>query len=52
MGINLCKSPKIGNKKTSYLQKYSNKKIKINDICAIVKKNFEKFVLVNYVSGR
>tara|TARA_Y100001970_G_C13995818_1_gene730672 strand:- start:217 stop:753 length:537 start_codon:yes stop_codon:yes gene_type:complete len=52
VGINLCKSPKIENKKTSYLQKYSNKKIKINDICAIIKKNFEKFVLVNYVSGR
>ena len=28
VGINLCKSPKIENKKTSYLQKYSDHKIK------------------------
>ncbi len=46
VGINLCKSPKIENKKTSYLQKYSNKKIRKNDIYRLIKKNFEKFILI------
>ena len=45
VGINLCKSPKIENKKTSYLQKYSDHKIKKNDIYKIIRKNFEEILL-------
>ncbi len=46
VGINLCKSPNLIDKKTSYLQKYSNSKIKKNDICKVIKNNFEKFIVV------
>ncbi len=45
VGINLCKSPKINKKKTSYLQKYNNKKIYKKDIYIMIKKNFEKLIV-------
>ncbi len=45
IGINLNKSPKIAYKKTSYLQKFNNNKIKKSDVYKKIKINFEKFIL-------
>ncbi len=45
IGINLSKSPSILKKKISYLQRYSDNKIKKNDIYKTIKRNFEKFIL-------
>ena len=44
IGLNLNKSPKIGNKLVSFLQKYNNNKIKKADIYKNIKNNFEKFI--------
>ena len=44
IGLNLNKSPKIGNKLVSFLQKYNNNKIKKMDIYKKIKKNFEKII--------
>ena len=45
IGINLNKSPKIAYKKTSYLQKFNNNKIKKSDVYKKIKINFEKLIL-------
>ena len=44
IGINLIKSPKIVNKRVSFLQKYNNNKIKKTDIYTKIKNNFEEFI--------
>ena len=44
IGLNLNKSPKIGDKLVSFLQKYNNNKIKKMDIYKKIKKNFEKII--------
>ena len=43
IGINLIKSPKIANKRISFLQNYNNNKIKKTDVYKNIQNNFEKF---------